>query len=446
MSDLHSESNVPLNCEQVDLLLSADIEEDPDLTSEERSAVAAHLDQCPACRETYEGDRELMLFAREHWHEIMAAPTTLEGMDDRVDDEHGREHEETFDVEAGWQGLLQRCPELGRAHSSPAQQPHRYFRPAVRPALAIVASLGLVFGLGWFIRGLNSPSNSTDALGRPAATSVQSPTLGQHPTIATTSPENPLASVGDATFLQNIPNLDSLDYREWRDSHAEWFARQFPWIAKVQAALAEKGIQADSIDMLMVSGDIWQFHYVSSGSVDQPLAVMRAAGLMQLAQHYGIDADWLKGKILNDPPNASILAEPDNSELQHWLSDLSEAASRPSGISMNLLLISMRTGTYLANTRTAVYLWGKAHPEQFTQLLVRPEVRRLLGLPADVHPLAKDGLSVLAQQVAAAQSLGQISSELLMLPPRGGCVQTTARSKAFISCREACCLCPAVDK
>ena len=51
MSDLHSESNVPLNCEQVDLLLSADIEEDPDLTSEERSAIAVHLERCRACQQ-----------------------------------------------------------------------------------------------------------------------------------------------------------------------------------------------------------------------------------------------------------------------------------------------------------------------------------------------------------------------------------------------------------
>ena len=60
MSDLHSESNVPLNCEQVDLLLSADIEEDPDLTSEERSAIAVHLERCRACREIHEHDREIM--------------------------------------------------------------------------------------------------------------------------------------------------------------------------------------------------------------------------------------------------------------------------------------------------------------------------------------------------------------------------------------------------
>jgi hypothetical protein len=159
--------------------------------------------------------------------------------------------------------------------------------------------------------------------------------------------------------------------------------------------------------------------------VDQPFAVVRAEGLKQLAQHYGIDADWLKFKMLNDSSIASTLDEPNNSELELLLSDLSEAASRPSGISMNLLLISMRTGTYVANTRTAVYLWGKTHPEQISQLFENLEIRRLLGLPAGMRPLGNDGLLVIAKQVAAAQTLSQISGEMLILPPQGGCVPTT---------------------
>jgi ferric-dicitrate binding protein FerR (iron transport regulator) len=178
-----------------------------------------------------------------------------------------------------------------------------------------------------------------------------------------------------------------LDYATWRDAHQQWFAEQFPWIFKAQAVLkTEHNIQADYVELLMVSGDIWQFHYPRSYA--QPIPVFGPAAIDRLAKHYGIAPDNL---ILAVKPAVQASSESTRESarmtadhetgmfsacrraLQQWRTDIATAERQGDGsLTGDLLLFSLGACQYLANTRTAAYLWVREHPEQAARMLADP--------------------------------------------------------------------------
>ena len=102
MSDHPDKAAPSLNCQQVDLLLSEYIEDDPDMDPQERMAVSAHLAVCQACQEKLEADQEIIAFAKEHWEEINS-DVSEEG-ENYLDCAGSDRDDHEFNVEAGWQG------------------------------------------------------------------------------------------------------------------------------------------------------------------------------------------------------------------------------------------------------------------------------------------------------------------------------------------------------
>ena len=53
--------------------------------------------------------------------------------------------------------------------------------------------------------------------------------------------------------------LESVDYEQWVEQKREWFKQQFPWIFQLKDALAKEGVEVDYAELLIKTGDIWQF-------------------------------------------------------------------------------------------------------------------------------------------------------------------------------------------
>ena len=125
-----------------------------------------------------------------------------------------------------------------------------------------------------------------------------------------------------------------------------------------------------------------------------------------------------------DPPGAAYAAA-----LTRWRQDIL-AAAEPNAAAMDtgLILFSMRAGTYLANTRTAAYLWVTAYPAEAQRLLTDE------GYCADyLAPLVPEEVSTAAVltaeligQVVAAQNSVASSQVLLTVPAVDGCASPAA--------------------
>jgi hypothetical protein len=236
----------------------------------------------------------------------------------------------------------------------------------------------------------------------------------------------PLASL-DALPVSVPPDPATLDYAAWRDAHRDWFEEQFPWIFKAQAALkSQHAIEADYLDLLMLSGDIWQFHYLRPCT--QPVPVFDPASIERLAEHYGVPPAPLLSLTASGPwassrdwPAIPVRTEsrplPDRyrASLQLWLSDLAAAEERPGDAApSNLLLFSLQACRYLADTRTAAYLWIREHPIEADTLFSDPTRAPVIAsalLPQKAP--GADALTILGKQCICALEAENVAMERL---------------------------------
>ena len=98
-------------------------------------------------------------------------------------------------------------------------------------------------------------------------------------------------------FLTLWPNekepsaLEKVDYNYWVKKKRSWFRLQFPQIFQLQHALDEEGIEVEYPELLVKSGDLWQFVYTK----DRPdrFSVLSFDSLLKTASGYGFDEQWL---------------------------------------------------------------------------------------------------------------------------------------------------------
>jgi ferric-dicitrate binding protein FerR (iron transport regulator) len=219
-------------------------------------------------------------------------------------------------------------------------------------------------------------------------------------------------------------DLDSVDYVKWRDEHRDWFASEFPWIFKAREFLKERhDIDADYIELLMVSGDIWQFNYPRFGN--QPIPIFNATSVRQVAAYYGVDPAELLGAIAPSAvgqPSPQPLAEAARqyrSALHRWQSDVAELNTKaPQDDS---LMFALRAGMYLANTRTAAWAWARTYPEQAASLLAEWRQTDAAILDVGASSTFQQWLDRLSHDAAAADNIRQIVPELLIAPRVTGC-------------------------
>jgi hypothetical protein len=222
---------------------------------------------------------------------------------------------------------------------------------------------------------------------------------------------------------------DSLDYATWRDEHREWFNREFPWIFQAQAALSRaRGVDADYIDLMMISGDLWQFHYDSSRPpFNQPIAIFDPAGVHRLAKHFGADERWLlqaagSGRAAVPPADSSGGSMTYTAALKRWHADVKAREQSRGKPADDVLLFSLRASEYLSQTRTAAYLWVKNNPHKADQLRASdPHFAQCLALLTGSQAAQQVNLRALAGQLTASYRGSQTAQALLMIPPSPSC-------------------------
>jgi hypothetical protein len=153
--------------------------------------------------------------------------------------------------------------------------------------------------------------------------------------------------------------LGNVDYQGWIEEKRPWFEREFPWIFQFQAALAAEGIEADYPQLLLSSGDIWQFAYPETSPQQIPIAYL--GPLLKTASKYGFDEDWLTASVPAAKSAVESLAGAKGrftgpEALEAWASHF-ESVRKSSGTPDSAtLLYSLHASVYLANTRTLVWL------------------------------------------------------------------------------------------
>ena len=85
--------------------------------------------------------------------------------------------------------------------------------------------------------------------------------------------------------------LNSIDYEEWVEKKRDWFRGKFPWIFELKEALVKEGIEVDYPELLIQSGDIWQFVY--PGASPSRISVVGSASLLKVASLHGFSEQWL---------------------------------------------------------------------------------------------------------------------------------------------------------
>lgn len=233
-----------------------------------------------------------------------------------------------------------------------------------------------------------------------------------------------------------------MDYDTWLKTHQQWFASQFPWIFEAQKILRDlHEIEADYIDLLMISGHIWQFHYPSVWH--GPIAMPEPIGIRRLAAHHGIDPSALLEALdlppgRDRPPDANQTAaapavgETWLAEVRRWHADIDAASGTSDALPIELLLFTLRASQYLAQTRAAAYLWAKTHPEQVRQLLADSA---RIPMPLMVPAALAEGewITTLRQQAVSARNCAAVASEWLLLPRGTACAPEASEQQRALA-------------
>jgi ferric-dicitrate binding protein FerR (iron transport regulator) len=143
--------------------------------------------------------------------------------------------------------------------------------------------------------------------------------------------------------------LESINYENWIEEQRPWFEREFPWTAQLQSALAAEGIEVDYPELLISSGDIWQFVYPETSPRQIPIPYLDP--MLKAASKYGFDEQWLTANIraarfaIDDP--AAVKGRFTGSRaFEAWATCFEKLPDS------HTLLYSIHAGAYLANTRT----------------------------------------------------------------------------------------------
>jgi hypothetical protein len=89
--------------------------------------------------------------------------------------------------------------------------------------------------------------------------------------------------------------LAETDYDYWVEQKRNWFEQEFPWIFQLKEALAKEGIEVDYPELLIQTGDIWQFVYVSN--LPNRFCFPDFNSLLKAASAYDFDKEWLLANV-----------------------------------------------------------------------------------------------------------------------------------------------------
>lgn len=244
-------------------------------------------------------------------------------------------------------------------------------------------------------------------------------------------------------FIDNLPtpepaNPACLDYARWRNEKRAWFQTQFPWIFIIQKHLKNtSNIDANYLDVLIISGDIWQFHYPQPSRT--PIPEFTPTAINRIATHYKVNTGNLLNAVsayggtqagttqmeLNLGGRENV-AKTYRAALEQWQTDITAAERQHNEqLPNDLLIFSLHATAYLENTRTAAYLWLRKHPGEIDRLLANADYGFFLAGLTPARSTNSQTLLVTlhAQAVASGQANDILLKALISTPntERLGC-------------------------
>ncbi|MCP4256958.1 MAG: hypothetical protein GY774_05435 [Planctomycetes bacterium] len=156
--------------------------------------------------------------------------------------------------------------------------------------------------------------------------------------------------------------LERINYEDWVEEKRDWFKREFPWIFQLKDALAKEGIEVDYSELLIKSGDIWQFVYPQNSP--QQLSAPYFDLLLKTVSKYGFDEQWIMANIPAAQYALSTAAAAIDKltgleAVKAWVARFEQVRKSPEIIDSEVLLYSLHASTYLANTRALAWLITK---------------------------------------------------------------------------------------
>ena len=174
--------------------------------------------------------------------------------------------------------------------------------------------------------------------------------------------------------------LEETECDHWIEQKRNWFKQEFPWIFQLKEALAEEYIEVDYPELLIKTGDVWQFVYLES--VPARFSVIDPNSLLKTASDYGFDKQWL---FENIPAAKSVMEKPalskngltDQKAFEQWLEYLDETKEPKPPTS----IYSYHASKYLAETRSLIWFAVK---EGMYDLTVKERTEVLVLLQEEV--------------------------------------------------------------
>jgi len=148
--------------------------------------------------------------------------------------------------------------------------------------------------------------------------------------------------------------LEETDYSSWVEQNRGWFKQGFPWIFQLKEALAKEGIEIDYPELLIKTGDVWQF--VCLEGIPARFSIIDPNSLLKVAYNYGFNKQWL---LENVPAVKSAMEKPLLLEssytglnaFEQWLDYIDEAR----GLSPPTPFYSYYASKYLVETRSLTW-------------------------------------------------------------------------------------------
>ena len=150
--------------------------------------------------------------------------------------------------------------------------------------------------------------------------------------------------------------LEETDYTTWFGQKRGWFKREFPWIFQLKDALAKEGIEVNYPELLINSGDVWQFVCLDVHLQPARFSVIYPNSLIKTASDYGFDKQWLLEHVSAAKSVLEKPALPENSftglkAFERWLEYLDET----NGLKPSISIYSFHASKYLAETRSLIW-------------------------------------------------------------------------------------------
>ena len=157
---------------------------------------------------------------------------------------------------------------------------------------------------------------------------------------------------------KELPGLEEVDYGYWVKQKRDWFRLQFPQVFQLQHALAKEGIEVEWPELLIRSGDLWQFIYIQ-GQPDR-FSILSFDSLLKTGSDYGFDKQWLLENVTAAKYALEKPALLENSltvlnAFEQWNNSFENAQKSSNGVNYDDQYCLFHASTYLTETRSLIW-------------------------------------------------------------------------------------------